>query len=185
LIPTSKKWHLDYKFNLDAGASVSNHKCENYASKDKSFLDFTAKGLHNKSIWLFPPIELAKEFIQHFEAIRLQQPYYMMAVICLPRLVTPGSNYKELVKKYKLIHSYPAGTNLFSKYVEDSPFERIDIPSSCPYDLLLADEFISDRELQPLHAKENNAIHESQIYIETLKYMFISDNKRVIAPTLI
>jgi hypothetical protein len=41
----------------------------------------------------------------------------------------------------------------------------------------LADEFISDRELQSPYAKENNEIHESQIYIETLKYMFISDTK--------
>ena len=61
------------------------------------------RGVHNKPIWLFPPIELAKEFIQHFKAIRLQQPYSMMVVICLPRLITPGSNYKELVKKYKRI----------------------------------------------------------------------------------
>jgi hypothetical protein len=109
-----QKWHLDYKFNLDAAASVSNHKCVDYASKNKSFFDFTAKDLHNKSIWLFPPIELAKIFIQHFEAIRLQQPDSTMAVICLPRLITPGSNYKELVRKYKLIHSYPAGTYLFT-----------------------------------------------------------------------
>jgi hypothetical protein len=123
-----QKWHLDYKFNLDDAASVSKHKCVDYASKDKSFLDFTTKDLHNKSIWLFPPIELAKEFIHHFEAIRLQQPDSMMAVICLPRLITLGSNYKELVKKYILIHSYPASTYIFSRIVENSPFERINIP---------------------------------------------------------
>jgi len=28
-----QKWHLDYNFNLDAAASVSNYKCVNYASK--------------------------------------------------------------------------------------------------------------------------------------------------------
>ena len=149
-----QKWHLDYRFNLDAAASISNHKCDNYASKDKSFLEHSAEDLQNKSIWMFPPIELAKDFLLHYEAIRLQQPDSMMAVICLPRLVTPGSNYKNLVKKYKCIQTYPAGTYLFSKFVQDSPFERINIPTTCPYDLFLADEFISERENQSLHAKQ-------------------------------
>ena len=126
---------------------------------------------------MFPPIELAKDFLLHYEAIRLQQPDSMMAVICLPRLVTPGSDYKNLVKKYKCIHTYPAGTYLFSKFVQDSPFERINIPTTCPYDLFLADEFISERENQSLHAKQLNAIHESEIYKETLKYMFKSKTK--------
>ena len=79
-----QKWHLDYKFNLDACASIANHKCENYASKDKSFLDLSAKDLFNKSIWMFPPIELAKDMILHYETIRLQQPDSMTAVICIP-----------------------------------------------------------------------------------------------------
>ncbi len=55
-----QKWHLDHRFNLDAAASIKNHKCDNYASKDKSFLDLSAEDIHNKSIWMFPPIELAK-----------------------------------------------------------------------------------------------------------------------------
>jgi hypothetical protein len=38
----------------------------------------------------------------------------------------------------------------------------------------LADEFNSERENQSLHAKELNDIHESQIYKETLKSMFVS-----------
>ncbi len=92
-----QKLHLDYRFNLDAAASISNHKCDNYASKDKSFLDLFAKDLQIKSIWMFPPKELAKEFLLHYEAIRLQQPDSVMAVICLPRLITPGSDYKQLV----------------------------------------------------------------------------------------
>ena len=126
---------------------------------------------------MFPPIELAKEFLLHYEAVRLQQPDTMMAVICLPRIVTPGADYKNLVKKYKCIHTYPAGTYLFSKFVQDSPFERINIPTTCPYDLFLADEFISERENQSLHAKQLNAIHESEIYKETLKSMFKSKVK--------
>jgi hypothetical protein len=108
-----QKWHLDYRFNLDACANIANHKCENHASKDKSFLDLSAKDLFNKSIWMFPPIALAKDFILHYETIRLQQPDSMTAVICLPKLNTPGSDYKHLVKKYKCIHTYPAGTYPF------------------------------------------------------------------------
>ena len=39
------------------------------------------------------------------------------------------------------------------------------------------DKFISDRELQSLYAQENNTIHKSQICINTLKSMFISNDK--------
>jgi hypothetical protein len=41
----------------------------------------------------------------------------------------------------------------------------------------LADEFISERENQSLHAKKLNAIHESKIYKETLKLMFKSNDE--------
>jgi len=150
---------------------------EVYYSKDKSFLDLFPKDLRNKSIWMFPPIELAEKFLLHYEAIRLQQPESMMAVICQPRLHTPGSDYKHLVKKYMCFHTYPAGTYLFSRSIQDSPFERINVPTSCLYDLFLADEFISRREDQSLHAKELNAIHESKIYKETLKLMFKSNDE--------
>ncbi len=72
---------------------------------------------------------------------------------------------------------YPTNTYLFSRFIPDSPFERTNIPISCPYDLYLADKFISERENQFLHAKELNAIHGCQIYKETLSSMFISKNK--------
>jgi hypothetical protein len=58
-----QKWHLEYKFTLDAAANITNHKCENFASKDKSFLDLSAKDLYNKSILMFPPIELVNDCI--------------------------------------------------------------------------------------------------------------------------
>jgi hypothetical protein len=41
----------------------------------------------------------------------------------------------------------------------------------------LADEFISERENHSLHAKQLNAIHESEIYKDTLKYMIKSKEK--------
>jgi hypothetical protein len=52
----NQKWHLDYRFNLDAAASILNHKCDKYASKDKSFLDLLSlKRIFTtiKSIWMF------------------------------------------------------------------------------------------------------------------------------------
>ena len=100
-----------------------------------------------------------------------------MAVICLPRVVTPSTDYKNLVRKNKCIHTYPAGNYLFPKFVQDSPFKRINIPTTCPYDLFLADDSISERENQSLHVKQLNAIHESKIYKHTLKYMFKSKKK--------
>ena len=41
----------------------------------------------------------------------------------------------------------------------------------------MANEFISERENQSLHAEQLNAIHESEIYKDTLKYMFKSREK--------
>ncbi len=49
-----QKWHLDYRFKLDAAANITNHKSDNYASKEKLFLDLSAEDLHNKSTWMFP-----------------------------------------------------------------------------------------------------------------------------------
>ncbi len=33
-----QKWHLDYRFNLDAAPSILNHKCDEYASKENFLL---------------------------------------------------------------------------------------------------------------------------------------------------
>ena len=78
-----QKWHLDYKFNLDAAASVSNHKCENYASKDKSFLDLSAKDLLNKSIWIFHLLNLQRKISYILRLFAFTKPDSMMMVICL------------------------------------------------------------------------------------------------------
>ena len=104
-----QEWHLDYRFNLDVCASIANHKCENYASKDKSFHDRSVKDLFNKSIWMFPPIESAKHSILHYEAICLQQPDSTTAVSCLLKLNTPGSDYNTLsikVQVYTYVHRW-------------------------------------------------------------------------------
>ena len=60
-----QRLHALYRFNFDAAASPLNHKCKEYASKDRSFLTFSAKDLRNKSIWMFPPIESANDLIQN------------------------------------------------------------------------------------------------------------------------
>ncbi len=51
------------------------------------------------------------------------------------------------------------------------------VVTRCPYNLFLAVEFISERENQSLHAKELNAKHESKIYKETIKFMFVYKDK--------
>ena len=70
-----QKWHLDYRFNLDAAASILNHKCDKYASREKSFLDLLSlKRIFTtikNNMDVFSPIEFTKEIILLFEAIRL------------------------------------------------------------------------------------------------------------------
>jgi len=90
-----RKWHLEYTFNLDAAPCITDHKYESYSSKVKSFLDLCAKNLHNKLIWMFQPIELAKEFIVHYEVIRLQQIDAMMTLFCLPLELTQRVRIKN------------------------------------------------------------------------------------------
>ena len=92
----------------------------------------------------FPPIEQADDFIKHFENIRQEIPDEISCVIVIPRLVTPGALYKKVLSKYKCIHTYPSGTYLFSRPLDDSPFEKVEIPTNCQYDLYLADEWIAD-----------------------------------------
>ncbi len=62
---------------------------------------------------MFPPIELANDCISHYEAIRLQQPDSIMMIICLPRLKTPGSDYKHLEKNTSVFILTPPGLIYF------------------------------------------------------------------------
>ena len=103
---------------------------------------------------MFPPIEKANEFIKHFENIRQEIPNEISCVIVIARLVTPGALNKKVLSKYKCIHTYRSGTYLFSRPLDDSPFEKAAIPTTCQYDLYLADEWIADRKGQSLNEKK-------------------------------
>ena len=103
-------------------SSITNVK--KYSLKLNSFLLLNKNNLKNISIWLFPPIEQADKFITHFENMRQEIPNEISFVIVIPRLVTPGALYKRVLSKYKCIHAYPSGTYLFSRPLDDSPFEK-------------------------------------------------------------
>ena len=156
-----RRWHEDHAFTFDACASVINHKCAAYASKDNSFLNHTAADLHGKVLWMFPPIDQAAAFIEHFESIRMQQPLYTAGVIILPRLTTPGAVYKSIVSKYKRIFTYPKGTYLFSRFNADTLQREAAAPTLVEYDLYLADEFALDSPPQSVPAEPTKPTYPS------------------------
>ena len=146
-----RRWNTEYSFNYDACASVINHKCKKYATIDNSFLKQTAADLHGKVVWLFPPIDRAAAFIEHFESIRMQQPLYTFGVIILPRLTTPGAVYKSIVSKYKRVFTYPKGTYLFFRFNADTLQREAAAPTMVEYDIYFADEFALNTRCSRTH----------------------------------
>lgn len=57
-----ERLNKQYKFDLDLAASDNNTKCQNFFSKENSYLSNTLKGQPNA--WLNPPFSLAYEFFK-------------------------------------------------------------------------------------------------------------------------
>ena len=88
-----------------------------------------------------PPISQVNEFITHFEKIRTKQPNRTSAVVVLPRLKTPGTDYKVVISRYKKIYTYTKGTYLFNTYTSTLEQESAN-PIQVPYDVFLADNLV-------------------------------------------
>ena len=91
--------------------------------------------------------------LQHFENNRLQSPLNTKGLIVLPDLKSPcAKQWHVYLNKYQLIHTYPAGTFLFTTIDINDENENIK-PISWPMNIFLADYTVEDR----LHQSQTDA----------------------------
>ena len=113
-----KYWNAKYgPCSLDACADVhgTNAQVENYCSTNKSFL---ARDFMGECVWMNAPFDELMKFIKHFEKCRSQSPSDTKGLILVPKWES-APWFKEL-QKYTLVHEYPAGTELFTRPVENA-----------------------------------------------------------------
>ena len=144
---------LNYKygpFTLDACASAFDAKCPEYCSIDKPFETADIRG-HN--IFFNPPFdEKVLPMLKHFEQIRQENPFSTKAVIVLPRWKDSvlAKSWQPILKKYKLIHTYPEGSYLFHTATE--PLKTLPMPPiTWDVEVYLADSTVEERETQSVN----------------------------------
>ena len=134
-----RRWHQQFSFNYDAAANTVSHKCRDYSSLTNPFEKLGPADLENKMLWIFPPTDGLNSIISHFEKIRRMQPSLTQGVLIVPNVPnTPGATFKEILKGYKKIHSYPKGTYLFKKYNPETLEYDCAPPTTYEYDVYLA-----------------------------------------------
>ena len=86
--------------------------------------------------------------MQHFANHRAAEPFGTKGIIVLPRWSNAvGKSWQPLLQKYKLIHSYPAGTYLFHTPVSATESKPMG-PTQWPVDVYLADHTVEERQAQ-------------------------------------
>ncbi len=87
--------------------------------------------------------------LKHFEQIRQESPFSTKAVIVLPRWKDSvlAKSWQLILKKYKLIHTYPEGSYLF--YTATEPLKTLPMPPiTWDVDVYLPDCTVEKRETQ-------------------------------------
>lgn len=112
---------------LDACASSFDSVCPNFCSAENPFTNASVTG---ETVFINPVYdESALPILEHFESQRQSSPYDTRAIIVLPRWASAiGKSWLPILKKYKRIHSYPAGTYLF--HTATSATETLPMPAT-------------------------------------------------------
>ena len=85
--------------------------------------------------------------LKHLEQIRQENPFSTTANIILPRWKDSAlaKSWQPILKKYKLIHTYPTGSYLFHNAAK--PTNTLPMPpTTWDVDVFLADSTIEERE---------------------------------------
>ena len=151
-----RMYHSVYNFDFDGAASEINKKCREFASKENPFQSLEDNQIAGKTIWLNPPMEQAEEILTRFENVRKIYPEDTRAMIVVPKLATPGNDYKNIVNKYLRLHVYPKGTYLFTTYNEQTLAKEAAPPIPCDYEVYLADCMVEVRQEQSAQDMEKN-----------------------------
>ena len=119
----------------------------NYCSIDKPFETTDIRG-HN--IFFNPPFdEKALPMLKHLESTRQENPFSTRAIIILPRWKDSelAKSWQPYLRKYKKIHTYPAGSYLFHTATEATKTLPMP-PTTWDVDVYLADSTVEEREAQ-------------------------------------
>ena len=104
---------LGVNFTVDACCDPDGHNAQVpscYYSKDKSFLEADISG---QTVWCNPPFQSAAAFLGHYLTCKARAPWTTSAVFVLPKWRSP--NWAPLLRGMRLVHEYPAHTQLFSR----------------------------------------------------------------------
>ena len=107
--------------DIDCCANSTNHLVKDYYSRSQSFLDAKVSG---KTLWINPPFFKAGQFLQHYLAAKAQASSSTAALIVLP--YWPRQRWWGVVKNFKMVRYYPAGTHLFTCQPQRPGGSRVD-----------------------------------------------------------
>jgi hypothetical protein len=149
-------------FTLDGAASPQNYQVSDFCSKEQSFLERDVTG---HTVWLNPPFGKIAGFIKHFEDCRKTDPYSTQGLLVVPDLQSLDKQAVALIKpvlmKYKLLHTYPKGSFLFSTQGAEKAVQLG--PTPWAVDIYLADHTVERREQENLSCSTMHASQDSYI----------------------
>jgi hypothetical protein len=102
-------------FTVDAcsdSMGFNSHVSNKFFTPDKSFLNSTAADFNNDIIWMNPPYSDPEPFLSHYLGLKASNPALGMVVV-LPRW--RSKPWRHLTTHFKLVKTYPRGTQLFTR----------------------------------------------------------------------
>ena len=142
---------------MDANASIHTSVHDNFCGANTQ--KFWTTDLAGQSVWLLPPFsEDAVKYITHFENERKKYPYELTGLLVIPKWSDRiGSQLQELVKYYKKIQTYPAGTYLFKQYDEKTQEYTSMEPIPFDIEVYYVDSEVEERQMQAANDQVSTA----------------------------
>jgi hypothetical protein len=118
------KWQreLGVIFTVDACCDpngYNTHVADHFYSKDKSFLESDVSG---HVVWCNPPFQSAANFLSHYLKCKVSAPWSTSGVFILPKW--SSNKWSHLTQGMRLVHEYPARTQLFTRPDPVNPAAR-------------------------------------------------------------
>ena len=159
-------------FTLGAAADSNgyNAQCADFCSPAKSFL--TTLATHH-CVWWNPPFPQAADFLQHYLDCKAKSPTTTFAMFVLHSW--PTAAWMPLTSTFRVIHTYPKGSNLFSIPTSPASPDRVNVgPTPWPviifYDPPAVDDPVQDRLLSHATASPSHHDHLQPCPPPPLKY---------------
>ena len=113
--------------------------------------------LHGHTLWAdLTTCDRTHEILNYIESVRKDFPCDVRAIILVPQW--GDSTYKQfrnILKKYRKIHTYPAGTYLHSAYCTQSDTLKPLPPTKYPIEVYLADHTVEERETSSVNQAQH------------------------------